>query len=67
MYIRTFKGSDDSLDSAIEQAEQAAQVLLDCLSAPELISIQSQTIVDRWNSDGAQQHWCFHIITVTFE
>lgn len=67
MYIRTFTGSDDDMDNAVEEAETAAQQALNNIGAGELISVQAQSLIDRWRDGSENRHTCFHIITVTYE
>lgn len=69
LYIRTFQGSNDDMSTAIAEAEKPAQILLDSLSRSELVSVQAQSFVDRYeespNYIGGQTY--FHIITVVYE
>ncbi len=67
MHIRTFTGSDDDMNAAIEEAELGADQLLEKLHKSELFSVTTQSFVDR-HGDGtfAGEHTCFHIITVVY-
>ena len=64
MQINTFTGSDNNMDVAVTEAEEQAQDFLATLASDALISVQAQSLIDRWQDEGGNYHTCFHIITI---
>lgn len=67
MYIRTFTAQDEVLVAAVEVAERNAETTMHNIGTVELVSIQAQTLIDRYTEMGKSYVEYIHVITIAYE